>query len=419
MPLDEFRSDDVAYLAWVAAHPRGYVINIHRSLNASDARVHQADCHTITGEPARGNTWTGPYIKICSFALEELDGWARELLGLTIRRCGVCRPMIAAEGQQLAEPSRRQAPGAATIASAEPDADTKYETEGPGDDREVWLWGDRYIPFDRATPAQIGARDELRKRMLHLFAHPGEILHASYAGSKPRNSDIENVLLYNIDMGGASFVPSASSGVRFELAGHPRREAPSNGKFACSYQYRLIPPNDELTHWRREVRLAAFTDITLGQFAPAKRLEQTWLAVHRGGVEIGKHCITRDAPFGIFLSLEPPVGSRAAARPQLTKALVDGVVAALQAQHEGAAIDEAAARVGGVLLEEPRRIAEMLLDERRAVLGVVNRLVHLRGLGVQWNPGDHLCVVGEVLCAEPAGSDWRLSGEVWTVQQQA
>jgi len=292
-----------------------------------------------------------------------------------------------------------------------------YEARGPGDDREVWLWTDRYIPFERLSPTQVAARSELRERLRHLSARAGEILHASYAGSKPWNSDVENILLYNIDAGGASFVPSAAYGVRFELAGRPRRET-AQRRFTCSYQYRLIRPEDEPTHWQREVRLAAFANVALGRFATAKRLEQTWLAVHRSDVDVGDRRIAPDAPFGVFLSLEPPLGRHTAARPELTKALVDGVVAAFQAQRETATVDEAAARLAGGLLEGPRRIAEMLLDERRAVLGVVDRLIHLRGAGVQWNPSDHLCAVGEVLCSEPVGHHWRMSGEVWSLQQQ-
>jgi hypothetical protein len=55
-----FRDDDRGYLAWVAANPRGFVMNIHRSLNPSDARVHRARCWTIAGEPTHGKIWTGP-----------------------------------------------------------------------------------------------------------------------------------------------------------------------------------------------------------------------------------------------------------------------------------------------------------------------------------------------------------------------
>jgi len=47
------------------------------------------------------------------------------------------------------------------------------------------------------------------------------------------------------------------------------------------------------------------------------------------------------------------------------------------------------------------------------VLGVVPRLVSLyREAGVQWNPGDHLCVAGELLPAQLAGPRWGIKGEI-------
>ena len=56
--VDQFRDDDHGYLQWAAANPHGYVINIQRTLNPADARVHRADCYTINGHPSRGQTWT-------------------------------------------------------------------------------------------------------------------------------------------------------------------------------------------------------------------------------------------------------------------------------------------------------------------------------------------------------------------------
>jgi hypothetical protein len=42
--------DDASYLAWLAAHCDGYVINIARTHNATQARVHHAGCRTISGQ---------------------------------------------------------------------------------------------------------------------------------------------------------------------------------------------------------------------------------------------------------------------------------------------------------------------------------------------------------------------------------
>ncbi len=94
MDIEQFRDDDRGYLAWTTAHRTGYVINVQRNLNPSDARLHQAGCYTINGQPARGKTWTGPYIKVCSTSSQHLKDWARRNLTAEVVRCGTCRPHV-------------------------------------------------------------------------------------------------------------------------------------------------------------------------------------------------------------------------------------------------------------------------------------------------------------------------------------
>jgi hypothetical protein len=62
--IAEFRDNDEAFLAWLAAHAGGYVINVGRNQRGY-ARLHRADCRTIARRPPL----TGPYIKICSVSL--------------------------------------------------------------------------------------------------------------------------------------------------------------------------------------------------------------------------------------------------------------------------------------------------------------------------------------------------------------
>ena len=84
--VEEFRDNDADYLAWVAAHRDGYVINIGRS-GRGYARLHRATCGTITSRPP----FTGPYIKKCSTTLTDLDRWALDSGGTVPKRCGTCR----------------------------------------------------------------------------------------------------------------------------------------------------------------------------------------------------------------------------------------------------------------------------------------------------------------------------------------
>jgi hypothetical protein len=263
MSVEEFQDRDAEYLGWVAAHPDGYVINIGRGRRGY-ARLHRAACGTITSRPP----FTGLYIKICSGVRVELDWWALSCTGAVAERCGTCRPLNdAASGQQpgLAEPAAPARAGG--VASPGAPTGQEWEIEGPTDDqRQVWLWDTCYIPFERLTPGQHAARDALRLRARSLAATTGEILHASYAGFKPANMDVENLVLYNIDAtAGGCFRSAVRHGVRFEMAADPRRDPPSGRHFACSYQYRLISPGSNLSHWRLVRRLADFTGADIGR----------------------------------------------------------------------------------------------------------------------------------------------------------
>jgi len=395
MSVEEFQDRDADYLGWVAAHPDGYMINIGRGRRGY-ARLHRATCGTITSRPP----FTGPYIKICSSVLSELDRWARSRIGAVAERCGTCRPLRdAACGQQPGPTEPAASAQADGIASPGTPAGQEWEIDGPGDDqRQVWLWDTRYIPYERLTPGQHAARDALRLRVRSLAATTGQILHASYAGFKPANMDVENLVLYNIDATGGGCFRSA---VRH---------------LACSYQYRLISPGSNLSHWRPVRRLADFTGADLGRFPSARRLEQVWLAIHHAEAQTaGQPTATT---FAVFLTLSHPRAKTVGADPELVKALMDGTVAAFQAHGNQGAVAEIATRLAVATGRPAGLIAQTLLNDGRAVLGVTDMLVHLRGTGVQWNPADHLCMAGQVLCQQVPGGTWTLSGEIYAVEQE-
>ena len=92
MSAREFRDDDAGYRVWLATHPQGYVINIARSHNATQAKVHRASCWTINGQDFHGDKWTAQWVKICAEDLAELEQWASDRVGAPIRPCGICHP---------------------------------------------------------------------------------------------------------------------------------------------------------------------------------------------------------------------------------------------------------------------------------------------------------------------------------------
>lgn len=81
--------DDEGYRAWVAIHRGGYVLNTEKSYNPNYLILHQATCHTINDEPARGDVFVGDYVKVCALRRSELEDWAINNVG-TPSECEIC-----------------------------------------------------------------------------------------------------------------------------------------------------------------------------------------------------------------------------------------------------------------------------------------------------------------------------------------
>jgi hypothetical protein len=409
--IEEFCDDDAGFLTWIDTHPEGYVLNIQRGLNPGDARIHRAACGTLTAAHRQGWRLTGAYIKVCAAAAEALEAWVQSQTGGAVRRCGTCLP---ARDPHPAGVPKSVRGGLAEVDEGAGGAEG-YRVETRLGAAEVIMSGPRSIPFEHLTPAQSRARSQLRDALRALEASPGQVLQATYQGPKPPNADVENLLCYNIDAGGSAFLPNCRHGLRFELvpelSGTPQPGDPSG----CVYRYRLVDRTAEPFHWRRAEKLAAFSRAALGWFPDRHRVAQTWSAVHQARADVSATPIDPEQPFGVFLTLTAPSEPRARLRPGLVKSLVDGTVAAFQAQRDHDAVGPPAHRLAAQLDLEPGSVAELLLDPSRAVLGMLDQLVRARGDGVHWHPGDHLSVVGQMHRAEADADGWSLAGEVWSL----
>jgi Family of unknown function (DUF6308) len=90
--LQLFRDNDRGYLRWLNEHPRGFVLNAARTPRANYLILHRATCRTISGQPARGGPWTGPFIKVCADDPLEIAAWTGATVAAAPRRCRTCRP---------------------------------------------------------------------------------------------------------------------------------------------------------------------------------------------------------------------------------------------------------------------------------------------------------------------------------------
>jgi hypothetical protein len=397
-PTREFRDDDVGYLAWLATNRGGYVINIARSHSTDAARVHHAACRTISGNNPHGGPWTGPYVKVCAQHMSELAQWMIDETGQQIPPCGICRPRI--DVPPIASPK----PADPRVTATKSDA--RWKIRGPvASSPAVEAWAEDYIRFEHLPAWQEQLRNEIRSRCRQLEPSADQVLHATYFGAKHSNADIENLALYNID----SFKVAGRNGIRFEH-GAVVPPAPEGFQYGFSYRYALAPRSGTFTDWRPGRTLASFDWIDLGAFSGEKKLALVWMALTRGDVTVSEPA-GPETLFAIRLQVRPPLG-RQPVWGALVKGLFDGVICGFQAHTDTTVLPDVAARLAKYLLTEPREITERLLDQSRAVLGAVPRLVSPYQAGVKWNPSDHLCVAGQLLAAEPVDAHWALRGEI-------
>ena len=233
------------------------------------------------------------------------------------------------------------------------------------------------------------------------------MLHATFFGAKHLNADVENLLLYYID----SFRVAGRNGIRFEH-GAAVPPAPDGAEYPV-----LLP-------LRARAAVGRLRRLAAGANAGVVRLDRpgrvrwrqaggTGLAGARPRRGRGVRTSARapETPFAVRVQVRPPHG-REPVWGGLVKGIFDGVICAFQAHTDTAVLPEVVARLATVLPADPAEIEAQLLDQRRAVLGVVQRLVYPYRKGVKWDPADHLCVAGELLAAEPVGERWAIRGEL-------
>jgi hypothetical protein len=266
----------------------------------------------------------------------------------------------------------------------------------------VDAWAARPVPFE-ATGVDRELRSALRAALDGLDVGPDGVLSATYWGDRHRRSDIENVVLYNVDDTGRRF--GSGRGIRFEHA-TGRRPDPDGRSWPCSYGYRLAPVGG-YGSWSAVEVLAEWSAVTVAVGPGRPSVAGTWLALRQA--RLSESRTVGAGPVALELQVGAPAGVRL---PPLVKPLIDGVVSAL-ATDDGSP-QEAVGRLARALGLDVG-IARDLLTVPNAPFGR-HRLLALRGAGLQWQPPDDLLVAGEVLRSTGRGTDVTVAGRLVAVR---
>jgi hypothetical protein len=91
-----FSDDDLGYLAWIAAHPDGFVLNVNCLPDPHRVVLHRANCTSISNDTHAPGAYTGRnHRKICATGEAELKSAAKDEGQRDVfwKRCGLCRPV--------------------------------------------------------------------------------------------------------------------------------------------------------------------------------------------------------------------------------------------------------------------------------------------------------------------------------------
>jgi hypothetical protein len=251
------------------------------------------------------------------------------------------------------------------------------------------------IPFEPRDAMHVAARAGLRSMLGGLRAHPGELLHGLLEGSAVTGTDLDNALLYNV--GG-----SVNAAARYGVALERRTTAPGTG---TRYRYRLTSDLD-VPRLDGEP-LVAIDGVSLGR-AP-RVWQDVWAAVRTSdAVEILASAPTGEV--GLHLRVGAPRFA-GAANGQFVKTMVDGVMTAVHAHGDRSTAAEVAERLATLIPLPAEQIAALLSSDERAALGVCQRLVVLRGPGLQCQPQDGRIAALRIELDRSA-SAWQLTGQI-------
>ena len=91
----EFTDNDDGYMAWLAANPTGFVVNVRAVAGPNYVVLHRASCRFIA-TPRDDRAYTGRgYHKVVSERLDDLRAYAKSIGrwdGSFSQSCGHCAP---------------------------------------------------------------------------------------------------------------------------------------------------------------------------------------------------------------------------------------------------------------------------------------------------------------------------------------
>lgn len=241
------------------------------------------------------------------------------------------------------------------------------------------------------------------------------VLLSTYAGNSPENSDIENLLFYNIGTGAFSkvFQSSKKKQVAFKMDSTSQENQSSH-----KYKYEVVP--SEVVEALGRKTLIAKWNVTIGSTLP-KQAEEYYLALRTAIRNSRVESQNKDEPdenevmlcglercdetaFGIKITLTVPESNKTTHPVSVMKHLLDGVICAFHGEKGETA----------QMLQEKFEGEKVTCQTDWHILGDQDYLRKYRN-GFKWYPADEAdrLQFGWIVVEQGKDNKYKMSGEIY------
>lgn len=275
------------------------------------------------------------------------------------------------------------------------------------------------VRHDNLKPEEYRLKCHIKEKLDKLRAVKGEILIATYGGERPKGSDIENLLFYNIGTGAFSKVFQSSKEMKqvaFKMDSTSQENQSSH-----KYKYEVVcSKNVEKDNLCGKTLIAKWNGITIGRTLPQKPDE--YYAALRS-VTVRKTNDSRDKPhenevirygseqcetfFGIKIELIVPDSKKSIHPVSVMKHLLDGVICAFHGEDED----------GNTWKSLEKRFEkdayEKLWANKSDSWNLLGKQKYLSSKG--WNPADEAdrLQFGWIVVEQGKDNKYKMSGEIY------
>ena len=271
------------------------------------------------------------------------------------------------------------------------------------------------VRHDNLKPEEYRLKCHIKEKLDKLRAVKGEILIATYGGERPKGSDIENLLFYNIGTGAFSkvFQSSKKKQVAFKIDSTSQENQSSH-----KYKYEVVP--SEVVEALGRKTLIAKWNVTIGSTLP-KQAEEYYLALRTAIRNSRVESQNKDEPdenevmlcglercdetaFGIKITLTVPESNKTTHPVSVMKHLLDGVICAFHGEKGETA----------QMLQEKFEGEKVTCQTDWHILGDQDYL-RKYGNGIKWYPADEAdrLQFGWIVVEQGKDNKYKMSGKIY------